>query len=928
MARNSEISDRVKLPISIHKNPAVTCSQKSFSTYAGSVENEEDELIIMEDGTENQDTPVGAASRGNISVFQGKEETLATVSEGLVRKECSDDDIIVIRHVITPPRISLSAANRIKRDVRKLYRERCMQQCAESDEFSSTQSKVDSSSNGRSRLSSCKSIKTKADVALPIQNEGQHTHMGTGISSNIYQNAVLSSNTTVLSSKDAKVSTRSEISKAGNKPAVVLNTVRASTSTESRETVVEDPLIVLKNTAQDIRPISERNNTASSTTVCERDMLPVARPHRRSKSTLPSEDCEISECKIMSAETKKTHTSVTNKNVMPVTALSDPMAVLPSCVLKVPVDRDPCENFTLSKTSLYASGQHALSSGHKTSLPRPMPLRKKNSNKNIISAPANSDVKRQSALSSEHSVVSPSEVCTSVVPHDTASYSGMTPAKKAPPPPGSELESIVNKLHYYMKVLYSDTESKENEPCHNSSDKGQDMGFTSTNTSTLIQNEKVVSSTRRDQSLSISVAFKENSSITCKQIAPCLSLCSDVGSKGKEIGTSPEVRGRKKSDCASRNHSVSNLRDSQVPLSLSGSSVPCVGDTPTTQKHNSAFLCSTADKQCIEPDVTIRKPEMTQLQSCTTSSISIPCKESTSTEYEHTACGAPLCSSVENGNKEICLSPEIKRKKISDCTVKKIAESVVHNLDVPGSSSGSSVACVGSTCNTSKQSSTLRDNITGEDFVEPTVTVSELDVAQPQSQNLKLSRKISQHPRKYSLFTSNSFETLMAGHRTPRKRSPSKKLSKSSPINYVRNNRSPYKQMNGPTTANRVLKFDSCDSKEKLGSPAQPDNQSSMPDLYYKRECVSYFESIITEVLKDKDMLSLLSEEEVNVVISFWKLEHQVKKLYIRMLSRKYTWHRESDIKYDDINVPASFTELELSGLITSGTYNFVMNRD
>jgi hypothetical protein len=46
------------------------------------------------------------------------------------------------------------------------------------------------------------------------------------------------------------------------------------------------------------------------------------------------------------------------------------------------------------------------------------------------------------------------------------------------------------------------------------------------------------------------------------------------------------------------------------------------------------------------------------------------------------------------------------------------------------------------------------------------------------------------------------------------------------------------------------------------------------------------------------------------------------------MLSRKYTWHRVSDIKYDDINVPAAFIELELLGLITSGMYIFVMNRD
>jgi hypothetical protein len=103
--------------------------------------------------------------------------------------------------------------------------------------------------------------------------------------------------------------------------------------------------------------------------------------------------------------------------------------------------------------------------------------------------------------------------------------------------------------------------------------------------------------------------------------------------------------------------------------------------------------------------------------------------------------------------------------------------------------------------------------------------------------------------------------------------------------------------MNGHTPANRALKFDSCDTKKNLGSLLQPDSQSSVPDLYYKRECVSYFESIITEVFKDKDMLSVLSEEEVNVVTSFWKLEHQVKKLYIRMLSRKYTWHRVSDIK-------------------------------
>jgi heme oxygenase len=75
-------------------------------------------------------------------------------------------------------------------------------------------------------------------------------------------------------------------------------------------------------------------------------------------------------------------------------------------------------------------------------------------------------------------------------------------------------------------------------------------------------------------------------------------------------------------------------------------------------------------------------------------------------------------------------------------------------------------------------------------------------------------------------------------------------------------------------------------------------------------------------------MLSVLREEEVNVVTSFCHLEHQVKELYIRMLSRKYAWHRVLDIKYDDIDVPAAFTVLEISGLITSGMYNFVMNKE
>jgi hypothetical protein len=88
-------------------------------------------------------------------------------------------------------------------------------------------------------------------------------------------------------------------------------------------------------------------------------------------------------------------------------------------------------------------------------------------------------------LSSEHSVASPSEVCTSVVPCDS-SESGKTPDKRARHPMVTKVETVLNKLHYYMAVSYSDTKSKENELCHRSSDKVQDIGFTATNTNTLI----------------------------------------------------------------------------------------------------------------------------------------------------------------------------------------------------------------------------------------------------------------------------------------------------------------------------------------------------------------------------------------------------------------------------------------------------------
>jgi hypothetical protein len=804
MARKSDISDGVALPITLCKNPGVACSEISSSSHAGSVENEKEDLIIVEAGTENRDTPVGSQSRGKMSVFQSKKPTLEAASVGTVRKKCSDDDITVIKHIITPPKISLSAAKKIKREVKKLCQERYKQQCAESSECLYTPNRVDSSPTRLPGLSSYNSITAKTGVGQEIQSEGQRRDENTGMSDNIYRNAVLSNNTTVLSTKEG--STRSEVLKVRDKPKVVLNTVRA---------VIENSSIALKNTAQDILLISQKNNTSTSTTIRG---SPATSLCRRSKSTLPSADCEVSESKIMSTEDKKTgNSSVSNKNLMAITTASGPVAVLPSGALKVPVERVPSENFTVSETSSCMRRQCAFPSGHKISLPRPMPLQKKNSNKSIIPEQVDSDMKRQHGLFSEHSVVSPSQMCASVLPSGSTLENGEATDSEAPPPPGAKVESVVNKLnklnklHHYIKVLCSDIESEESEPSHQSLDKEQDVDFTSTGINTLVQNKKVVSETGCGQSCSISVVCRESTSSTLKQIAS----------------------------------------------------------------------------------------------------------------------GSPLCSASESKVKEIAMSPEMKRKKILDFAAGKSTGSILHKLEVPVSSSGNSVACVASTDKTYKQRNTVLCNTAGEDFVEAAVTTSELDITHPQTQNFKLSHEISQHPRKYSLIKSNSFEILMAGHKTPQKKSPSKKLSKSSPIKYLRNNRSPCKWMVRSIAANRALKFDNSDTKNKSESLAltQLKNQSQETELSFKKECVSYFEFIIAEVLRDKDMLSVLSEEDVNVVTNFRKLEYQVKKLYIRMLSRKYTWHRVSNIKYDDIVVPPAFTELEISGLITSGLYNFVVNR-
>jgi hypothetical protein len=410
-----------------------------------------------------------------------------------------------------------------------------------------------------------------------------------------------------------------------------------------------------------------------------------------------------------------------------------------------------------------------------------------------------------STSSSEKQVSVPSENM-----HSSLERGKATTDYKAPPASGTKLDSVGNKLHYYMSLLFSGTEREESDTCSLSSDKGNKTKLPSTEMNMLIHNPDVVSKIRQNSSPSISVACKGSTSTAHEQIVH-ISLCSDVKSKGKED----------------------------------------------------------------------------------------------------------------------CRSPEVKKKETSDCTARNNTVSIVHKSIVPGSVSGSSVTCTGSTATIPAQSPTVLCNTLGNKCMQPATTVSELQIIQPESQSVKLSHEVSRHPSKFCVVERNSFDILMTGQKISQKKSPSKRLCNSSPIKYVIKNRSPHKRRYrtvspNKTQASKVLEFDSCGTETKSGSLAStnPENQSTVSEFSYSHEYVGYFEAIIAEVLKDRDLLSLLIEEEVTIVTNFWKLENQVKKLYVRMLSRKYTWHRVSDIKYYDINVPAAFIELEVSGFVTSGLYN------
>ncbi|PSN42849.1 hypothetical protein C0J52_16421 [Blattella germanica] len=189
-----------------------------------------------------------------------------------------------------------------------------------------------------------------------------------------------------------------------------------------------------------------------------------------------------------------------------------------------------------------------------------------------------------------------------------------------------------------------------------------------------------------------------------------------------------------------------------------------------------------------------------------------------------------------------------------------------------------------------------------------------------QSQNLKLSYQISQQPNKFSVQkNSNSFEILMSRQKTPKK-SPPKRLGKNSPVKFVKKSRtspqilkySPSPNKNSPC---KQLNFNVSNNKSPMAQSLEQESRTT-DYLIYAEEFVTYFETMLDDLLEDNE-LSAIIEKEAKVFTTFKNLvDVQAKKLYIRMLGRKYTWHRVSDIKYKDIDVKVAFNysseELEI----------------
>jgi hypothetical protein len=936
------------LPFNLCKKPGTAFSKMLSPTNAGSLQSGKENTVVMKEGTKNEIAFVDGVARGDISVLRNEKETVARGSEGDLKKKCSDDDIVVIRHLSMPQEISLSAAERIKNKAKESHLEWNKNQCV-------IVAPNISASND-----------TTAKSAM-----GQHSRNNTGISRSICQSTVISNSTTTVSPEDVKIVTKSEISKPGKIQKVLQSTLKAVTNGEM---VLEDPSMSEKNRWEDIQLISGKSSADISAAIGKNKMSQATTSSKRNKSSLSS--VNYSRHNAESTENKNTDTyTIACKNAVPSTAVSDVVAELPYEPPKIPAEIQSMKNVALSRTLSDITTAPVLPSGRKLSLSKSYSSRKKNADGGIIPSRAGLNSERQFILSSEHSVVSPSKQCAGRT--DTSKDDRVITVSE-----NSSSQCIISCLLSHLKQKHVRPALDENlsfkqrnisdcklsavlqkKPWLTTKQSKQGSNDPSSVSITLKPAVSMSQEKRRSPTHVLNVADTSLTLMAAKDSVTLASTMCNTVLVHKEAST---VKGPI-AECESINSKCciplhlreKSVKSSEVP------SVSSSGKQTTVLHHDSSLKRRKATKNKALPqsgtevesaanklheyiallysDVKIKKNELfshssdkeieTNLTSTVsnvsvhspnvisefrrgTSSISDTCEGRMPVAHDQSVHDSLLYPDVRSEGKEACSSPEVKQNKILEC----------FSRNGTVFSSGSSVACVGSTSATHKQTSKIICCTPGKDVMEPATTISESET----TKNFKLSQEISRHPSKFSLIKHNSFEILMAGQKTPQKRSPSKRLSKSSPIKYMINNRSP-RNMRYRTTSpskanvNKRLKFDSCNAEGKSGSfpLTEPNSQSSLSEFSFSSECVSYFEAMIAEVLKDRDMLPVISEEELKIVTNFWNLETQVKKLYVRMLSRKYSWHRVSDIKYDDIDVPGAFIELEMSGLVTSGMYNF-----
>ncbi|XP_063220877.1 fanconi-associated nuclease 1-like [Bacillus rossius redtenbacheri] len=172
----------------------------------------------------------------------------------------------------------------------------------------------------------------------------------------------------------------------------------------------------------------------------------------------------------------------------------------------------------------------------------------------------------------------------------------------------------------------------------------------------------------------------------------------------------------------------------------------------------------------------------------------------------------------------------------------------------------------------------------------------------------KLSPQLKAHPRKF-LSPSPGSSGKATGSRTKTlhvKRSP---LKYSGRKNYSR------MTVNSPAKGKvkKLLNFDG----QKRNDQAETGDVSAslvsltMDDIYCKS-----FKLILNKILP---CFLLFSELELQTIVNFMKLSSVAQRLYIRMFSRKYCWHRVSEVSYENISTDLApiVNELEFHDFVT-----------